>query len=254
MINWRALTVALSQTTSRHAPGWTDHNEADPGVTLIELIAFLSEHLYRDVGRVEGAAAAAGRVVRALQPYTDTVPPGVGQPDPSLTAVTCWSGHMRPRFYSGQLLSADDLSQEQSYHLAAHRRHLSTMHGFGVVSGLEVGVGPDGGSVVVDAGYALDPEGREILFPCAAAMILPDRASTPLWVALEHVERRAGEVATPSTGADDGDPTLEASRIEDGCRLSLVDAVREPMVAVGRLIYEAERWRVDPSFAPPRPR
>ena len=27
------------------APGWTDHNESDPGISLLELFAFLTESL-----------------------------------------------------------------------------------------------------------------------------------------------------------------------------------------------------------------
>ena len=48
----QALAAALNQTLASHAPGWTNHNEADPGVTILEVMAWLAEGLvYR--GRIE---------------------------------------------------------------------------------------------------------------------------------------------------------------------------------------------------------
>lgn len=39
-----------------HAPEWTDHNPSDPGVTLVELLAYFSDLLLYRVGRVTPAA------------------------------------------------------------------------------------------------------------------------------------------------------------------------------------------------------
>jgi hypothetical protein len=39
-----------------HAPEWTDHNPSDPGVTLIELLAYFSDILLYRIGRVTPAA------------------------------------------------------------------------------------------------------------------------------------------------------------------------------------------------------
>lgn len=39
-----------------HAPEWTDHNASDPGVTLIELLAYFSDILLYRIGRVTPAA------------------------------------------------------------------------------------------------------------------------------------------------------------------------------------------------------
>jgi hypothetical protein len=43
MTDWVALTQALSRTMSESAPGWTDHNDSDPGITLLEVMAYLAE-------------------------------------------------------------------------------------------------------------------------------------------------------------------------------------------------------------------
>jgi hypothetical protein len=252
MTDWRALTADLSRTTSRHAPGWTDHADADPGVTLIELIAFLSESLYREVGRVEGGTAAAARILRALEPYADAGRPGVSPTEPSPAAVTCWSGERRNRYFDGKVMNADAFAVEQAYLVGRHRRHLRTLHGSGIVSGLAVSPGADGTSVLVAPGAAIDPEGREILVACPFAVTLPPGSPSALWVTIEYVERQVGE--TPTLSGDDSDRLVEPSWIEEGCRVDLIDSVREPQLAIARLRYEEARWRVDPSFEPARPR
>jgi hypothetical protein len=38
-----------------HAPEWTNHNPSDPGITLVELFAFLSEMLIYRLNRVTSA-------------------------------------------------------------------------------------------------------------------------------------------------------------------------------------------------------
>ena len=90
----------LSNRTMReHAPGWTDHNEHDPGVTMLELIAYLAEDQaeQREGGRRRRTGAIAGdpRAGR-LRPQTDR--------------------HVRTRaaeLLPGPVLTADDLREEQ---------------------------------------------------------------------------------------------------------------------------------------------
>jgi hypothetical protein len=73
MTDWQTLAHALNHTMSAHAPGWTDRNDADPGITILQLFAFLSENLlYR--GPVEGGASAAARTIHALDRYVDQEP------------------------------------------------------------------------------------------------------------------------------------------------------------------------------------
>ena len=72
------------------------------------------------------------------------------------------TGFERPRYVAGKLLTADDLELEQRYHIERRRLLNRMLHGAGVVSGLTV-VGGTGGTVTVEPGFALDPQGREIL-------------------------------------------------------------------------------------------
>jgi hypothetical protein len=67
----------------------------------------------------------------------------------------------RPHYYYGQLLLEEDFLAEQRYHLDARRRHNRSLHGEGVVWGLQVEA--DGSkSVTVGKGFAIDCSGQEI--------------------------------------------------------------------------------------------
>jgi hypothetical protein len=68
---------------------------------------------------------------------------------------------VRPAYFDGQLLQADDFIAEQRYHRQARRRHNVTMHDWGVVSGLEVSVSGDH-QVTVRPGVAIDANGNDI--------------------------------------------------------------------------------------------
>ena len=70
---------------------------------------------------------------------------------------------VRVNYFDGILLTALDFEQEQAYNLAKARRHNRFLHGWGVVSGLDVTVsGSTGRQVSVTPGYAIDLCGREI--------------------------------------------------------------------------------------------
>jgi hypothetical protein len=68
----------------------------------------------------------------------------------------------RPRFFSGQLLTESELNGEQRYVVDKNRLHNRLLHGYGVVCGLRVSC-CDTTRVTVEAGYALDPCGNDIV-------------------------------------------------------------------------------------------
>lgn len=119
----------------------------------------------------------------------------------------------RIRYFTGQVLGESDLAQEQGYLREKARRHNRLVHGWGIVSGLDVRSGPTGGEVTVEPGYALDPNGDEIVVadavivdllteeedgnavsPCPQSDRKPKRvrkrrsASKPLYVAIRYAE------------------------------------------------------------------
>ena len=85
----------------------------------------------------------------------------------------------RPHFFTGKLLTSADFELEQNYSIEKFKRHNRNLHGFGIVSGLEVG--SSSGQILVKPGMALDCAGNEIVVPAPQAVEPPnswDCAST----------------------------------------------------------------------------
>jgi hypothetical protein len=228
---WLTLTAALDRTMREHAPGWTDYNGHDPDVTMLELIAFLAEDLQRNARVVEGGGPALTRAIRALDTY-------------ALKPIAT-SGTVRPNFFSGRLLTADDLREEQEYHREKHRRHLQMLHGFGVVDGLDVDIASDGATVAIEPGLAIDRYGREIVLDDMVVTPIPPDAPSPICLVLQYAERMVDPVPVAGGGT-------EPRHIEEGCDVSLMPDPREDGITVARLIREKAVWRVDPAFVPTR--
>ncbi len=334
MRDWLTLTQALARTMNDHAPGWTDRRDADPGITLLEMLAFLAEGLHRHDGVVDGGASAASRVVEALQAYEEreTIAISVnGEPwdrvetlldrgpdarvftlDPATGRVVfgdgvhgkrpergsaisvrygegggakgrtsigvrtawplphrdyrvwlrgngtmgieacvvvheAWSGMKRPQFFAGRLLSADDLRDEQNYHLDTHRRHLQTLHGSGIACGLQVMDDTEKGTITIEPGLAVDAHGREINLAEKAKVAIPQESATPSWIVVEYEERLVDPAPVSTV------ETMEPSRVEEGCRLVVAPSC-DSGVVIARVIREEDGWRVDPSFVPGRAR
>ena len=62
--SFEQLRDALLARIPVHAPEWTDHDVSDPGVTLLELFAFLADDL---ASRGERWPDAASETVRAVR-------------------------------------------------------------------------------------------------------------------------------------------------------------------------------------------
>ena len=70
----------------------------------------------------------------------------------------------RNNYYYGKLLASKDFQSEQGYMNDKRRLINRTLHGFGVVYGMDV-VATDDSSIVLQSGMALDAGGREIVVP-----------------------------------------------------------------------------------------
>lgn len=68
------LSKALNRTMAVHAPGWTDRNDSDPGITILEVMAFLAENVLYRAGPVGGGESAASRIVQVLDRYDEREP------------------------------------------------------------------------------------------------------------------------------------------------------------------------------------
>jgi hypothetical protein len=140
----------------------------------------------------------------------------------------------RPVFVAGQLLTAEMLQAEQDYHRGMRRLH-NRLHGYGVVDGLDVGLG-DEGDVTVGPGLALDAFGRELVVTDVRSVDAPAvvEADGPLDLVLvwdevpdrvvpgpdgEEVCTQVAEVPRLAlTAPEDADPEgLVLGRLTRGC-------------------------------------
>jgi len=232
----RSLAPELRDIVRRIEPDWTDRDSSDPGVTVLEVLAWLADMvLYRSAPVAEQGRQAAIRAVATLFAFARPCSPANG-------TVT------RPHFFAGQLLDPGTLQAEQDYHRGKQRRHNRSLHGAGIVEGLEIRVeatadAPDG-RVRIDPGYAIDSCGEEITLERGAVVALP-RAGDQMFVSLRYQDVPSAPVLSPT-----GEPTF--SRIEEVCVVALVDAVTEPAIALARLLRSAGQWSVDRCFVPRR--
>lgn len=106
----------------------------------------------------------------------------------------------RPNWFGGRLLTADDLDLQQSYVRERARRHNRLLHGWGVVTGLEIGAGA-GLSLTLSPGFALDEAGNEILVPNLTTIDVRQAGLTtpgaPHWLVIRWDEVPTGEVPAP---------------------------------------------------------
>jgi len=186
-------------------------------------------------------------------------PPGGGELSPPL--VRLW----RLNYYAGRLLTPEDLTREQQYHLDSRRRLNQLLHGVGVLGGLELAVTGGGGQQVqVRPGVALDCLGREIV--AVDVLEAPIPAGKVLYASVHYLERLVDGVPRPGEHGTVGD--TQASRIEEDAELVL--ELEDPLAAhprhrgscgacgldhalpIGRLRFSGGRWRVDRTYRPPR--
>ena len=118
----------------------------------------------------------------------------------------------RSRFFTGQVLTADDLQREQDYHRDKARLHNRFLHGWGVVAGLRVSV--DQGAVVVAPGLALDCAGNELILPTEERVSLSGLTGRQ-YVTIRYVELPTAQIPSPSG-------EVEVSRIKEAVVLRVL--------------------------------
>ena len=251
---WSALARELRRAAARVAPGWTDSGTHDPGVTMLELLAYaLADLRHRTSALSPHARAVAQEVAQHAAALAAT--PGSGS-----EGDDCGSGLQRVRYVAGKLFDAADFQAEQGYLLDRLSRRNRLLHGAGVVDGLGVTVEPDadGARVVVAPGLAFDPRGREIFVGACCRLTLP-AANAALLVQLSYRERACRSVAIAGEAVDDGrrrrrESATQPTRIVETFDATLAAAPAADAVSVARVHRLRGRWRVDPKFAVPRVR
>jgi hypothetical protein len=159
----------------------------------------------------------------------------------------------RNRYFSGKLMSEQDFQDEQDYFRQKHRLHNRFLHGYGVVAGLEVSVSDDPpGTVRVEAGYAIDPAGNDILLPEAQTVAFPERGKKACLI-IEWAEQETDFVPVRSSEVEE--EMLAATRVEECATLAL-DTARtgdeQPCSGGGIMLARLKKrggvWRVDKRF------
>jgi hypothetical protein len=231
-----SLAADFQKTLQSSVPQWTDPAESDPGVTLLEVFAFVAEGLVFRADEIpERGRAAARRAAAALAALAQAC-----EPD--------GESLKRPLFFNGQLLDAATFAAEQEYHREKLRRLSRAVLGYGVVSGLAVYVEPGdsgGGRVVVEPGHAIDRRGEQVSLPCRATLAVPAHGESA-FVTVRLWEHTCSAAPTAG-GLPDGMPS-----VEEACLIGVSSAVIQPAFALARLVRSDGRWQLDPLFATPR--
>jgi hypothetical protein len=128
----------------------------------------------------------------------------------------------RPLYFSGQLLTAEDLSADQEVGAGLRQLHHRMLHGWGIASGLAVTGSRGDVAVSVGWGYALDSTGQELVLPEVRTHPVPpvaagpDGAARPYVLALRmttveeaRVVDRPGACGTEGAVRRSDDPVLE---------------------------------------------
>jgi hypothetical protein len=175
----------------------------------------------------------------------------------------------RLRFFTGQLLTAESLELEQQYFREKLKRHNRTLHGFGIVSGLEVSL--QSGQIIVKPGLALDCEGNELVIESARPVVVPSTTDgfQGAYVSVRYVEEETDFVPAvhePMATSDENGP--KASTITERSEIETVHensnrghrhvrarwlACGEPhALTIAKLKHGSQGWRVERGYRPPR--
>lgn len=232
-----AFAQELAARLQVEAPEWTDADTHDPGISFLELLSYAIEDIAaRDDHVAADRRRAISRLVERLTSLREPV-------------CETYGAIPRVRYFTGQILSADDLQAEQDYLAHKRRQHNLRLHGTGIVDGLDVTVESDAESgewsLNVSPGLALGPSGEEIVVTTPLHCRLCADADA-CFVLLKFIERAVAQV--PVLEADGS----EASRIEEGAGVWLAALMHTDAVAIARLVRHAAGWTVDTSFKPLR--
>jgi hypothetical protein len=146
-----------------------------------------------------------------------------------------------PNYHFGMLLGVDDFRAEQGFHLGRLRRHQRLLHGAGVVAGYAVTFSAEAFELRVEAGYAVDALGRDLV------LAVKQCVSLPRWWLVHREEDAFHDIATP----DDATVDLDVMVCYATCLGSPVPAIAEPCagdaadVASEGHILESDRWLLD---------
>jgi len=231
----RVLADELVAVVRRVAPGWSASLDADPGITCLEVLAWLTDLL---------------QLRETLLParHRDLLSSLVGKLTLLGGGLSCANtGLIRPRYFTGELLTADDFQAEQNYVRERIRRHNRCLFGSGIVRGLSVTVDPDCAeddelTIAVSPGCAIDACGEELIV-CQKLKCKCQVRVGPIYVAICLVDIPLDPV--PVVGVNP-----EYSRIEESVAIRCHEHMPRAGVAIARIERIAGKWLLDAQFRP----
>jgi hypothetical protein len=157
------------------------------------------------------------------------------------------------RFFRGQLITAEDLTQDQVYFREKQRRHNRLLHGWGIICGLDVTTA-GGCFVKISSGYALDQMGDEIVVaePVRLDVCAENRTDEGRtgYLAVRYATRATRPIAAEASANEDA---TEYSRTRDEFELGVLSELPRPeeswviladvTVAAGEVSVDQERHR-----------
>lgn len=170
-----------------------------------------------------------------------------------------YSKFVRPRYFEGMILSADDFQTEQEYHVNKRRMHNRCLHGCRVACGLEVELRRN--TVYIQPGMALDCQGNEIVVSDPVKISLPSRKRR-FFLTIAYAETPIHPV--PSFELGHGPEAVEFSRIQESFELGWT--ARDPLaghhwhngawvtcgrphpIAIAKFVFRRRRVRLSRSF------
>src|SRR5215471_3886245 len=102
----------------------------------------------------------------------------------------------RLRYFEGQVLGAQDFTDEQDYILDRQRRYSRFLNAAGIVDGLEVRKAAGQGQIEVHPGTALDAQGRQVVLSDTRTVSLVERKSQTVELVIAYSQEE-GEPQPP---------------------------------------------------------
>lgn len=147
----------------------------------------------------------------------------------SSSGLDLFDADKRVNYSLGMIVGADDFAQDQRYLTARDEQHQRALHGWGVLSGLQLDF--DGEELRVNPGIAVDGIGHSICVDtqqCADVLGWLNGLEEPpapgdvrVWVLLCNAECETDRLPVPSGPCQSLDDTLRASRVTDSFHLEL---------------------------------
>jgi hypothetical protein len=104
-------------------------------------------------------------------------------------------GTKRMNYFTGEFLNEKDFKDEQQYHIDMLKKHNKNLHSWGIAKGLNIVIGTNRKSVIIESGMAIDAEGRQIIVESNREKNVPDNVTEKeLYLTISYRETRVDSI------------------------------------------------------------